>query len=151
MAKAFLDTCVVIDYFKDDDTGRAINHFTNDGGELVTSITVMGELVQVCMTERKSDLFHILRTLKELDVKVIFPVRDLRFCCICLDNYHDSNNIWGSSITDRTHLAYAITYGSDFFVTSRAETKALRRPEGCSLAENLEVVDIRGLRDSMGY
>jgi len=155
--KVFLDSCIFFDYLKDYKTKSTIRHAKNNGHKLVTSITVLGEIVSVCVPRRLQELYDIIEVLKELDVEVIHPqplpneprLSLLRECCMCLDAYHAEEGIYGSSLTDRTHLAYATMYDCDFFVTSSSEVKALRTPNDCP--RKVEVVDIDSLRKKLGY
>lgn len=153
----FFDSCIFFDYFEDDLTRRTLDHLKNDGHRITTSITVVGEIFWVCISgDRINQLQDIIDLFKNLDVEVLHPAPQLRGCCLCIDEFHEFKRIYGSSVTDRTHLAYAIVYDSDYFVTSGGEISALRRPDYCPdthepCYSSTEVVNIQMLRQELGY
>lgn len=93
-----------------------LQHAKNDGHQLVTSLTVYGEIVWVCQRDKRPDDIHkILYLINQLSVQCSLPNIKLRECCKCLDKMDKSNWV---GLSDRTHLAYSISYGDDYFVTS---------------------------------
>ncbi len=118
--KIFLDSTVLFDAIENSKEGRRfktlLNHAINDKHILVTSLTVYGEIVQVCIRDNRSDDLHdMLDLIGGLDIQCWLPNPQLRDCCKCLDK-HDKENRVG--LSDRTHLAYSTSYDDDYFVTS---------------------------------
>ena len=88
----------------------------NDGHLLTTSLTVYGEVIQVCMRDnRDDDLHNILGIIREFDVQCWLPDPQLRDCCKCLYKVDKDNRV---GLNDRTHLAYSTSNGDDYFLTS---------------------------------
>ncbi len=146
--RVFADSCIFFGCLEDDRVYRTLRRLRNDGHEIVTSITVIGEIVEVCFRKEK-DLHTILDILRELEVEVIYPIPQVRFCCIHIDEYLDDAGVYGASTTDKTHLAYAIAHQCDFFLTSPSEVRSLRKPDECTI--DIKIVDIEKLRDHLGY
>lgn len=93
-----------------------LQHAKNDGHQLVTSLTVYGEIVWVCQRDKRpNDIHNILELINQLNVQCSIPNIQLRECCKCLDKMDKQNWV---GFSDRTHLAYSTAYGDDFFVTS---------------------------------
>ncbi len=118
--KIFLDSTVFFDAIEKNKDGTRLKtllrHAINDDHILVTSLTVYGEIVQVCIRDnRDNDLKDILKLIVDLDVQCWLPNPLLRDCCKCLDK-HDKENRVG--LSDRTHLAYSMSYGDEYFLTS---------------------------------
>lgn len=74
-----------------------------------------------------TDLRDICRMLK---IKEIVPVEQLRECCACIDEHLADRGTYGSSVSDRTHFAYAIVAGAHFYATSQSEVRTLDSPCG---------------------
>jgi len=146
--RIFVDSCIFLDCLEDERSYRTLRRVKNDNHQIITSITVVGETVEVCFRKSK-DLAKIVELWRELDVEFIYPVSQVRFCCLCLDDLLREEKVYGSSVTDRTHLAYAIAHELDFFVTSRSELRSLKKPSDCLL--KTKIVDIEGLREELGY
>jgi predicted nucleic acid-binding protein len=94
-----------------------LNHAKNDNHTFTSSLTVYGEIIQVCMREKRDDDLHsILSLIRELDVQPWLPNPQLRNCCKCLDKLDKDNRV---GLNDRTHLAYSKSYGEDeYFLTN---------------------------------
>ena len=132
-SKVFFDTCVLIDSAtpgrKGNERTRDLQHLSNAGHSLVTSITVIGEMVHTSFKKDNFDLHQGIDILKKLEFGVIFPLQGLREWCSIVDQEMDETGRYGSSITDRTHFAYALTSRCDFYVTSKGETRTLKAPK----------------------
>ena len=86
------------------------------------------------------DLHQGITMLKKLEFEIEFPVQELRDLCILVDHELDAIGRYGSSVTDRTHFAYALAYECDYYVTSKGETRTLIAPK--EKGEFTEVVTI---------
>ena len=106
-----------------------LQHLSNAGHLLQTLITVIGEMVNTNFDKDTFDLYHGITTLKRLEFEILFPAQELQEWCILVDREMDATGRYGSSITDRTHFAYALAYGSDYYVTSKGETRTLKAPK----------------------
>ncbi len=113
--RIFLDADIIFDLSEEKkNIPSLINHLTNDGHILLTSITVLGEIVLVCMRDKK-DLHKIIDIIQRTDIHFLIPNALLRECCICLDELDKIDII---PKTDKTHLAYAIANNVDYFLTT---------------------------------
>ena len=115
----FIDSTVFFDAIEDTIPGRQINRtlrrVMNARHNLVTSLTVYGEILHVCFRDNRiEDLHNIMDLLAGLHVECWVPNPQLRDCCKCLDK-HDKENYIG--LSDRTHLAYSNSYDDHYFVT----------------------------------
>jgi predicted nucleic acid-binding protein len=154
----FLDSTVFFKCLEDSTYKGHLRHIKNDGHILVTSITVMGETIAECLTGDIRKVYDIIELLKEIDVNFIHPppITDrpnrslLRDCCQCLDAAVEDKGVYGSSLTDRTHLAYAVAYGCDFFLTSGREPSALKLIDK-DCPNKLEVCNLETLRRHLSY
>jgi hypothetical protein len=65
---------------------RTLRHAKNKNHILVTSLTVYGEIIQVCFRDNRSDDLHdMLDLIGGLDIQCWLPNPQLRDCCKCLD------------------------------------------------------------------
>ncbi|MFO7676875.1 MAG: type II toxin-antitoxin system VapC family toxin [Thermoplasmatota archaeon] len=117
--KIFLDSTIFFEAVaKNSEASRLktlLRHAVNDKHILVTSLTVYGEIVQVCIRDdRDNDLKDILKLIADLDIQCWLPNPLLRDCCKCLDKKDKENRV---GLSDRTHLAYSMSYGDDYFLT----------------------------------
>ena len=139
-----LDTCILIDC-REDRTGvlPLLNRMNATGHELLAPLTVVGEVIHVCF-DKGYDVHEMVTILERLELDTIIPSPELRDWCRMVDEANDENANWGSSVTDRTHLAYAITRGADYFVTHHSEVRNLRVPRDA--AASIEVIDTDQVR-----
>ncbi len=156
--KVFLDSCIFFKCLDDHYYKRTVKHLQNDGHELITSITVAGEILSVCFKKDDiSKLKQIIDFWTDINCQIAHPPQlpederhsQLRICCMCLDNAFVEEKRYGSSLTDRTHLAYAIVYDCDYFFTTGREPSALKKPRGCG--HNIKVVDNDMLRRELNW
>jgi len=121
--KFFIDSTILFDSIVNDMNGRKLkrklHHIKNDNHILTTSLTVFGEIILVCLRDKRIDDLHdIIDLIVSLDIQSWTPNLVLRNCCKCLDKV-DKHNRVGSS--DRTHLDYAIAYEDEYFITDDSD------------------------------
>lgn len=137
-----IDTSILFDALNDTQIRRTLRHLKNNKHEVVVPLTVAGELVMQGIQEGKIKQFYeIIEILKEIDAVFLIPNPLLRDCCSCIDGYLEEKGTYGSSTTDRTHLAYSIAHSCDFYVTVKSETKTLRIPDDCGTDLNITTID----------
>jgi len=137
-----IDTSLLFDALNDSQVRRTLNHLKNNNHEVVVPLTVAGELVMQGIQEGKIKQFYeIIDILKEIDAVFLIPNPQLRLCCSCIDDYLEEKGTYGSSTTDRTHLAYSIAHNCDYFLTSKSETKTLRIPTDCGTVLKITTAD----------
>lgn len=142
-----LDSCILIDcQDPKEDTISKLSHLIGTGHEIIAPLTVIGEVIHVCL-EKRLDVNDFVVNLQKLNLRIIFPAPELRDWCRLVDEANDIGNNWGSSVTDRTHLAYAITHGANYFVTSHSEVKNLHVPHDA--AAMIEVIDMDQVKAMM--
>ncbi|MCE5296222.1 MAG: hypothetical protein LLG16_03860 [Euryarchaeota archaeon] len=135
-----LDSCILIDC-RENKTGALplLNRMKGAGHGLLAPLTVIGEVIHVCF-DKGYDVHEMVTILERPGMDTIIPSPELRDWCRMVDEVNDEDNNWGSSVTDRTRLAYAITGGADYFVTHHSEIRNLRVPSDA--AANIEVIDM---------
>jgi hypothetical protein len=138
-----LDSCILIDCQEDNETLSKLNHLNGMGHEIMAPLTVIGETVHVCF-DKGLDVHMLMTNLQHLELTIIFPAPELREWCRLVDEVNDVESNYGSSVTDRTHLAYAITHGADYFVTHRSEVRNLRVPTNDAV--RTKVIDMEKVR-----
>ena len=112
----FLDANTLFESIISTKVKNQINHIQNTNNQAVSSITVLGETIAICIGEKRTkDLDNIIDLNRDLKLIYHFPTHKLRDCCTCLDKLDPTDFC---SITDKTHLAYAIANKADYFVTS---------------------------------
>jgi predicted nucleic acid-binding protein len=112
----FLDSNILFDAVEITRTQTLLNRVINSGNKLMTSITVMGEVLAVCISEqRRDEMEKILDICSQLGIEYLLPEPLLRSCCFCMDELDPTNRV---SSTDRTHLAYAKVGECDYFLTT---------------------------------
>lgn len=126
----FLDTTVFFDSIDDDRMKGIIDHSINAGYSLKTSITVIGEALTQMRENRDKDRYipAFLAFLDKWDVNIHYPNDPVRILCFIMGDEEVDTRII-REITDRTHLAYAMAYHSDFFITSDKNLKSYRVPK----------------------
>lgn len=141
----FIDTCVLIESSTPNSNGeeraRQLRHIANAGHSLLTSITVVGEMVSVSLEKDTFDLSRGVEILRSLGIRILFPIPDIRRVCILVDAEMESLGRYGSSVTDRTHFAYALTSECDYYVTSQGETRTLAVPANLNVNTSVTTLD----------
>lgn len=136
------DTSILFNALKDSQVRRTLHHLKNNKHEVVVPLTVAGELVMQGIQEGKMKQFYdIIDILKEIDATFLIPNPQLRLCCSCIDDYLDEKGTYGSSSTDRTHLAYSIANNCDYYVTTKSETRTLEIPKDCGTELGIKTID----------
>lgn len=83
-----------------------------------------GELIQQCFKpEKKIDVHQVVDFLKLHNFEIVPTTSAVRDWCRTVDECLQDN--YGSSVTDRTHLDYALAYEAIYFITSPGEVKSL--------------------------
>jgi hypothetical protein len=126
----FLDSCILLKCIESggESNIRTFHRLAGSGHSLKTSITVIGESIHQSIL-KDFDAHGLIDLLVDLDLEVIYPCEELRPICSKMDATVHNEGLYGSSATDRTHFAYAITSKSDFFITSPGETRGLKMPK----------------------
>lgn len=126
----FLDTTVFFDSIDDDRMKTVIDHSKNAGFTPITSITVIGEALTQMRENRDKDRYisSFLSLLDDWEVSILYPSDPVRILCYVMGDEEIDTRII-REITDRTHLAYAMAYHSDFFITSDKNLKSYRVPK----------------------
>jgi hypothetical protein len=106
-----------------------MRHLRNQGHELVTSITVLGEAINQSYKKGK-DYTKIVDILRKLDFDVSYPTEQTIRETVLVWDFHQDNEIYGASTVDIVHFTYAIRSECDYFVTSEGETRGLKCPSG---------------------
>ena len=137
-----LDTCILFNALKDSQVKGTLNRLKNDDHKIVIPLSVAGEILMQGIQEGKMNQFYdIIDLLNEIDATFLIPNELLRKCCQCIDTFIKTKGIYGSSLTDRTHLAYSISYNCDYYITSKSETRTLKIPIGCSTKLKITFID----------
>ena len=93
-----------------------LKHAKNAGFNFTTSLTVYGEALSIGLAKKRKHELHIMiELIRDFDIQCWTPNSQLRKCCKCLDKIDKENRVGPS---DRTHLAYSMTYNDDFFLTT---------------------------------
>ena len=125
----FLDTPVFFQCVERPQLGTILEHAINVGYKVQTSISVLGEaLSQMHEKENAMEyITHLNRVLDDWNIIVQFPNDYVRVLCYQMGEEEiDSRMI--REPTDRTHLAYAMAYYSDYFLTSDKNLTKYRVP-----------------------
>ena len=126
----FLDTTVFFDSIDDTRNENIINHGLNIGYSLQTSITVIGEAFTQMRENRDRDQYipSFVALLDQWNVNILYPNDMVRILCFIMGDEEIDTRII-REITDRTHLAYAMAYRSDYFLTSDKNLKGYHVPK----------------------
>lgn len=112
----FLDADCLFDAIKFTSVQNTIDHAINAGHKVYVPLTVLGEILLVCINDdRSSDLNDILNFCKQRDILFRVPNEKLRECCVCIDEADNRNKL---NYTDKTNLAYATANDADYFLTT---------------------------------
>ncbi|MDD1701649.1 MAG: PIN domain-containing protein [Methanoregula sp.] len=129
MRSLFLDSGIFFECLDDDNCKTLLNHAINKGFALYTSITVIGETILI-MLKKGKDAEYSNRFFQELtrwDITILVPDNSVPF--ICYEFSQDiSDGRFISQVTDRTHLAYAMAYTMELFLSSDTALKNYRVP-----------------------
>ncbi|MCX6701538.1 MAG: hypothetical protein NTV68_16725 [Methanomicrobiales archaeon] len=126
----FLDTPVFFDCIEHDRFRTIPGHANNAGFKIHTSISVLGEAFTQ-MHERSDAIryiTHLNQLLEDWCVAVHFPNEHVRVLCYQMGEVEIDTRMIREP-TDRTHLAYAMAYHSDYFLTSDKNLIKYRIPK----------------------
>jgi predicted nucleic acid-binding protein len=115
----FLDTGIFFECLENNDRMTTISHAVNLDYHIFTSISVIGEVILIMKrkTQFADHLMGFFALLNEWQITILVPTDDVAVVCYELSqDYTDGRMI--SQKTDRTHLAYAIAYDCEYFITS---------------------------------
>ena len=115
----FLDTPIFFQCFEKPRLKTTLEHALNAGYNICTSISVLGEaFTQMHEKENGMDyIFALNGFLDDWNIAVHFPNDGVRILCFQMgEDEIDTRMI--REPTDRTHLAYAIAYSDNYFLTS---------------------------------
>ena len=115
----FLDTSIFFQCIENRQLSTVIEHAINAGYQVCTSITVLGEAFTQ-MYEKPDAVDYITRMhalFTAWDVTALFPEDRVRISCYLLGEMETDTRM-SREPTDRVHLAYAMAYRVDYFLTS---------------------------------
>jgi len=107
----------------------------------MTSITVIGKMVHAGFEKDTFELTKGIDILRKIMFRILFPVKELREWCMTVDKEMEEIGRYGSSVTDRTHFAYTLSSGCDYYVTSKGETRTLIAPKGTNATTIVPTLD----------
>lgn len=115
----FLDTPIFFHCIEHDRLGTILEHANNAGYKIQTSISVLGEAFTQMHEGRDavSYITHLNQLLEDWNITVLFPNDQVRILCYQMGEVEIDTRMIREP-TDRTHLAYAMAYHSDYFLTS---------------------------------
>jgi predicted nucleic acid-binding protein len=129
--RVYLDANVLFDSVDSSKTKNLLRRLKNAGHSLVISLSVLGEVFLICITEdRQEDLIAIRNTCAELKPDYVTPLKQSRICTLCMDKFDKR----GYSLTDKTHLAYTLAHsalfddGESYFLTTDRYLLDMRLP-----------------------
>ncbi len=117
--RVFLDTGIFFDCLLNQDRKTLINHAVNRDYLIFTSLSVIGEVILIMKRDAKfaEHLTGFFSLLNEWKITILVPNDGVAVIC-----YEFSQDLTDGRIisqkTDRTHLAYAMAYDCDYFITS---------------------------------
>jgi predicted nucleic acid-binding protein len=117
--KVLLDIGIFFDCLESQDKKTLINHAINREYQIFTSLSVIGEVILIMKRDAKfaEHLTGFFSLLSEWNITILVPTDDV--AVICYEFSQDlTDGRMMSQKTDRTHLAYAIAYDCDYFITS---------------------------------
>ena len=136
MRSLFLDSDIFFECLDDDNCKTILNHAINKGFILFTSITVIGETILIMLKKGKDPEYsnRFIQELNHWDITILVPNNSVPF--ICYEFSQDiSDGRFISQVTDKTHLAYAMAYDMDIFLSSDTAMKKYRVPSILSESE----------------
>ncbi|MDD5189010.1 MAG: PIN domain-containing protein [Methanoregula sp.] len=117
--KIFLDTGIFFDCLESQDRKTLINHAINRNYQIFTSLSVIGEVILIMKRDAKfaEHLTGFFSLLSEWKITILVPTDDVAVICYEFSQDFTDGRMM-SQKTDRMHLAYAIAYDCDYFITS---------------------------------
>lgn len=151
-SSVFLDTPVFFQCVEHPQLITILEHAINAGYKIQTSISVLGEALSQ-MHEKKEAMDYIAylnRALDDWNIVVQFPNDYVRILCYQMGEVEIDTRMIREP-TDRTHLAYAIAYESDYFLTSDKNLIRYRIPTSLQQAgfQKPETMPLAMFRDTV--
>jgi hypothetical protein len=148
----FLDTPVFFQCSETVSLGTVLEHAINAGYQIRTSISVLGEALSQ-MHEKENAMEYISRLNQVLDdwsIAIQFPNDQVRILCYQMGEEEIDTRMIREP-TDRTHLAYAMAYHSDYFLTSDKNLIRYRIPTSLQQAgfKKPETMPLAMFRDTV--
>lgn len=138
--RIFLDYCILNDAMRDASVLAKLRFMRKNGVEMVTSTTVIGEAVELLSDGPKEGHYILIDLLHDLKLRYAHPKRDWLKEQMALDEFLERRNAGFVPASERAHMAMAISYSTDLYMTSKAEARNLSQLEG--LRDMLHVTDI---------
>jgi len=149
----FLDTPIFFQCFEKPQLKTILEHALNAGYKISTSISVLGEaFTQMHEKENEMDYISALNCfLDDWNIAVHFPNDYVRILCFQMGE-EDIDTRMIREPTDRTHLAYAMAYRDNYFLTSdknlikyripsKLQGAGFSKPETMNLEEFKKVIN----------
>jgi len=151
-SSVFLDTPVFFQCVEYPQFITILEHAINAGYKIQTSISVLGEALSQ-MHEKKEAMNYIAylnRALDDWNIVIQFPNDYVRILCYQMGEEEIDTRMIREP-TDRTHLAYAIAYESDYFLTSDKNLIRYRIPTSLQQAgfKKPETMPLAMFRDTV--
>jgi hypothetical protein len=138
--RIFLDYCVLNDAMRDTSVLAKLRFLQNSKVELLTSTTVVGEAIEMLAESPKDAQYILIDLLHDLNIGYAHPKRNWLRSQLTLDDLLEVKNATFVPASERAHMALAMSYSIDLYVTSRAEARNLSVIDG--LGDLVNVVDI---------
>ncbi len=126
----FLDTTIFFQCIKRDQNKTILDHAVHLGFEIHTSITVLGEALAQMRESDDRDIYiaRFNELLDSWNVYTHYPNDPVRILCYVLgDDETDTRMV--REPTDRTHMAYAMAYKMNYFLTTDRNLIRYRIPK----------------------
>jgi len=126
----FLDTPIFFHCIEHERFVTILGHANNAGFKIHTSISVLGEAFTQMHEGRDAVKYitHLNQLLDDWEITVLFPNDHVRVLCYQMGEEEIDTRMIREP-TDRTHLAYAMAYHSDYFLTSDKNLIKYRTPK----------------------
>jgi len=138
--RIFLDYCILNDAMRDASVLAKLRFLRDSGAEMVTSTTVIGEAVELLSDGPKEGHYVLIDLLHDLRLRYVHPKRDWLKDQMALDEFLERKNASFVPASERAHMAMAMSYSSDLYLTSRAEARNLSQLDG--LRSMIHVTDL---------
>lgn len=116
--KIFLDSDIFFECLESDSNRSILSRARNRDYSLYTSLTVIGEILLVLFNKGQShDFMRVISLFEELNVIILVPDDNVANICYTFSLDDTDGRIIGQK-SDRTHLAYAMAYNCDYFLTT---------------------------------
>lgn len=138
--RIFLDYCVLNDAMRDAAVLAKLRFLRRAEIELLTSTTVVGEAIEMLAESPKDAHYILIDLLHDLSIGYAHPKKNWLGSQMLLDDLLEKKNATFVPASERAHMALAMSYEVDLYVTSRAEARNLTSIN--ELVDLITVVDI---------